>query len=373
MSSAAKPSRRFKSYPGSIYVPATCNRLYINFKGVRKATNLPDTKENRRIAEELLWEMYRAWHGLAPLRKPKTADDEALDAPIKRLFAARDEWKAHLEVTDRADKTRKAYNDSVKRILAKDSNVTADAIEIQVKAWITRNRSHYSATSINIHLRNFQVFVAWLRKRKYLKEDLDLTEFRRKGEGKAVHVYDDDTCKKLIEHVEKKAESMKGDKLKKRQYAAQYEFALLLRFLLATGARINEALRLKRSDIVGDNIVLPNKIERKTEYFPLSNAVREILALLPEDRDKVFRWAYSSTSNLLDMLHEALDDLEIEAKGGFHVFRKTFQDKLKRAGVDMADRQKLLRHRDIKTTIDSYTYSDTERLRTVLDSIQKGQ
>jgi site-specific recombinase XerD len=44
---------------------------------------------------------------------------------------------------------------------------------------------------------------------------------------------------------------------------------------------------------------------------------------------------------------------------------------LYRAGVDMADRQRLMRHRNITTTIQSYSYTDPDRLREILGEVQK--
>lgn len=363
-----KPKARFKSYPGSIYLQGHCNRLYISYKGIRRATGLTDTRENRRVAEELLWEMYRAYNGLPSLR-PRDDMNGVVEKKETTLFMAKKEWENHLDHTDRSEKTLKAYKDSTKRILTKDGPIDEETIESQVRTWIGKTRDHYSPTSTNIHLRNFSVFLTWLHKKKYLTDVVDLSPFRRKGGGKPVRVYTDKQCDLIIKYFEKKAAAA-VKKVEKRQRESAAEFALLIRFLLATGARINEALKLRRSDMVDGNLVLPNKIERKVEYFPISKDVAKILSELPQDRENIFRWSYSSTSSLNRELHAALEKLKIESMGGFHVFRKTFQDRLKRAGVDMADRQKLLRHRNIKTTIDSYTYSDTDRLKRVLNNIK---
>lgn len=355
-----KPTRKFKPYPGSIYKQGNCARLYIEYKGQRMSTGLPDTKTGRRMAEELLWDCYRRDKGL-PTARQEMGQEANVGMQYKEAIAT---FEHFMQATDKQEDTRKQYLKSIKSILSTNGVMSAPDIESQIETWIKKHRE-YAPTTINIHLRNLSVFLNWAFKKKMIVEMPDVRQYRRKGGQKVVRIYTDDVCRKVIDYFESKDES-----LIRTDYKGSYrEFALLLRFLIATGARINEALKLKRSDIVDDSLVVPNKSRRNPEFIPISREVRSIMAQLPQDRDDLFRWNNGARSSLTRMLHEAFEALEIVSHGGFHVFRKTFQDRLKRGNVDMADRQKLMRHSDIKTTIDSYTYSDTTRLRNVLDSL----
>ncbi|MBS1562323.1 MAG: tyrosine-type recombinase/integrase [Bacteroidetes bacterium] len=356
-----KQPRKFKSYPGSIFKQANCSRLYIEFKGVRMSTGLPDTKVGRRMAEELLWDVYRRHKGL-PTARQEQGQEEHTGILYKDAITA---FERYMDATDKQEQTKKQYLKSIRSILTTNGMMSGPDIERQIEQWVKKHKE-YAPTSVNIHLRNLSVFVRWAFKKKMINELPDVSQYKRKGGQKVVRIYSDDICKNLIRHFENK-----DDSLLRPDYKGAYkEFALLLRFLIATGARINEALKMCRSHIVDDAFVVPNKSRRNPELIPISREVRAILDKLPKNRDELFRWNNGARSALTRMLHEAFVDLEIESHGGFHVFRKTFQDRLKRGNVDMADRQKLMRHSDIKTTIDSYTYSDTTRLRNVLDGLE---
>jgi len=54
-----------------VYKPAACNRLYIEFKGSAPiATGLPATEENKAIAIEMLWILWRRANGLEQVVQP---------------------------------------------------------------------------------------------------------------------------------------------------------------------------------------------------------------------------------------------------------------------------------------------------------------
>jgi integrase len=357
--SQQRSRRRYKSHPGSVFKRGAANTWYVKYKGQCVATGLPATPANRKLAEVILMEMYRRYHGL-PSALHVTEQDQA---PVEGLSVrkAREEYERYLRMQDKSERTIVAYMDAIKKMLPDTLVITPMAVELNVEKWIERHRAKYTPASINIFLRNLGTFVHWMRKRKILSEDVDLAQYKRKGDKKHVVVYDDDTCAKLIEHFQ--IEAAKGG----TRGPVYREFALLLRFLLATGARIGEALRLKRTDMRNGAFELRNKTSADPEYIPVSRDVEAILNLLPTDRDKLFRWTDTSTHHLRTLLAEGFEAIGAKRHGGFHVFRKTFQDRLQRAGVDMADRQKLMRHKNIRVTIEHYTYSDNDRLRKILD------
>lgn len=366
--SQRKPRAKFKSYPGSIYKPATCRTLYIKLGKRRVATGLPDTKENRRIAEELLWDLYRDSKGMPTRFTPVF---EPSKPKIPTYHEAIEQYRDHLQTTDHAPKTIRSYMESIDLVISEQGHhVSARDVEMQIRAFIRRQTElpaelRYAPSSINIFLRSIAAFCTWLSKEKILTETPDVRQFRRKGDKKPVRVLDDNTCDCIIRHFETRPVDVVQDGIGRWQ-----EFALFLRFLLATGMRRQETLLLSWNNVKSDAIELSHKTLFTPEYFPITREVRQILSELPPpstERTRIFRWRPTTASTLLKYLNEACKQLSLPNTGGFHIFRKTFQDRLKRAGIDMADRQKLLRHKNIRTTIESYTYTDTDRLREVLD------
>lgn len=347
-----------KTYPGSIYRPSTVNTLYIKYRGRRMRTGLPDTPKGRKMAEELLVDLWREEQGLPTLRK------QALDAEGSKVHSYADTlepYNDYLAAQDITLRTRKDYVTIVQRIITKPASLCNHlGIESFVAEFI-RNNPHYRPASVNIHLRSFNVYCVWLAKNGYIKKDVDLHKFRRKGEGRTVAVYTDDEIIAMLN---------KCSELGASRGSHYIELRWLLHFLVATGFRINEALRLEWDQILQREIIVPNKSSREPERFPISNEVREILDAIPRDRgSKVFRWSYASKSSVLRMWKDVMKECNIEPRFGFHTLRKTFQDRLFRSGIDMTDRQKLMRHSDIKVTVQSYTYTTNDRLVESLNSV----
>jgi integrase len=355
-----KTKTKTKTHPGSIYRPSTRNVLYVKYRGRRLSTGLPDTPKNRRLAEELLIELWREEQGLPTHRntlKPSIGDQQQQRSYADTLVP----YHEYLAAQDITARTRHDYIAIVQRIITKPGDHCDHlGLERFVAAFIKAN-PHYRPASINIHLRNFRVYCMWLRKNRYITLDVDLSRYRRKGEGRTIVVYTDEEIVRLLEWCRTIGAARGGQWV---------ELGLLVHFLVATGFRINEALRLDWDDVHEGEIIVPNKSTREPQRFPISAEVRSILDTVPRTHgSKVFRWNYSSQSSVLRMFKQVLHECGIEARFGFHTLRKTFQDRLYRSGIEMTERQKLMRHSSINTTVKSYTYTNRTRLEESLNKV----
>jgi integrase len=355
---AKRASRKqHKTHPGSIFRPAKVNTLYIKWRGVQESTGLPDTPKNRQILQNLLIDRWRIERGLRPdfIMQAQERDELLLtwDEVIPR-------FEEHLQSIDATDKTRKSYVRAVNAIISdRLTPVSAQSVERHIRRWLATT-TDMTAASVNNYLRSMRVFANWCHRQKVLHDPIDVSQFMRKGEAQEILIYSDKECATIIAYFA----------------ARDKEFALLIEFLLATGFRINEALRLEWASVKDDVIVVPNKITRTPEQFPITQHIRSILDRLPRkagSTTKVFRWTYSNTNRLTKRLRDGIAACGIDPRGGWHTFRRTFQDVLYRRGIDMADRQRLMRHRSITTTIQSYTYTDQDRLRTVLEQTETSE
>jgi integrase len=356
MEERPKPKRKrlTKDYPGSVFVPRKCSRLYVNWRGVQESTGLPDTPANRKILENLLRDRWRIERGLRPDYIMEERERAELALTWREIIPR---FETHIASIDATDKTRKTYMRAIDIIIRdRGSVVTAHSVERAIRQWLaTDDVKTMTPSTVNTYLRGLRVFANWCYRERILTDQVNVNQFTRKGEAHNVLIYSDEECATIVEHFRSR----------------DAELALLIEFLLATGFRINEALRLEWSAVEKTTIVVPNKIRRTPEHFPITQAIQRILDSLPRKGQKVFRFPYSNTNRLTKRLKEGITACGIDPRGGWHTFRRTFQDVLYRAGVDMADRQRLMRHRNITTTIQSYSYTDPDRLREILGEVQK--
>jgi integrase len=138
--------------------------------------------------------------------------------------------------------------------------------------------------------------------------------------------------------------------------------------------RIGEVLKLDRSQIAEVDsqlvITIPKKVNRSQQYVPVTKRLKAILDTLPAE-GKLFRWDNSSRSYLNRRFNEILQRAGISGKTGFHVLRKTFRHRLRKAGVSLDDSMKLMRHSNVKVTQQHYTLYEAAELGKVLDGMEK--
>ncbi|OJX57650.1 MAG: hypothetical protein BGO89_06675 [Candidatus Kapaibacterium thiocyanatum] len=405
----------------------------MKYKGLRVATGLIDTKQNRKFAEQWIWDLYRIHHGMKPVMlqpdgtMPQLADvhqpaqivivsgqvpgaiqgrplnlqagvsadgqlvyttvqhsesqsnvvaeqnilpavppNENKEVTTLQYTDVWTEYELHLAARDLDDNTRDDYKWIVPKVIADDKRtISRIDIERQLAAW-KRRESHLGSTSVNLYLRNFASYCNFLCDRELLDREVNLKQFRKKGNKPKNEIYQDYEFSRVIEYF--------NTHVPKNGKVGPYrQVSRLLRWFLASGFRIKETLHLYRSNfnLRDRRIEVYNKRTKDTEYFPITDEILTILNELPKNQQKLFTWKYSSTSAIMRMIKAGFEAVGLKARRGFHTFRKTFADQLYQHEVDLFDRQKLLRHRDIRTTVNSYSYTENGRLGTVMEKANK--
>jgi integrase len=157
---------------------------------------------------------------------------------------------------------------------------------------------------------------------------------------------------------------------------------------LGTGLRCSELFALKWEDINWDELTL--SVHRaivdgvvgdvKTKYslcgLPLDPALADVLltwnqaSQFREEADWVFasplkagELPLRSTAMLETQIKPAVVRANLGGRIGWHTFRHSYSSMLRQLGVDVKVQQELLRHADIRTTINVYTQAVSEQKR----------
>ena len=163
---------------------------------------------------------------------------------------------------------------------------------------------------------------------------------------------------------------------------------------LGTGLRCSELFALKWEDIhwkelilsvsraIVDGVVGDVKTKYSESGLPLDPALAEILfswhrkSQFGQNDDWVFASAQTagklplrSCRMLARQIKPAAEAAHIGAEIGWHTFRHTYSSMLRQLGVDLKVQQELLRHADIRTTMNIYTQAVSEQKRSAHSSV----
>ena len=163
---------------------------------------------------------------------------------------------------------------------------------------------------------------------------------------------------------------------------------------LSTGLRCSELFALKWLDFKWEQLtVLVRRAivdgvvgEVKTKYsqsgLPLDPALAEVLfawkraSQFGGEGDWVFASSqkagelpFRSSAMLATKIKPAAKTAQLGADIGWHTFRHTYSSMLRQLGVDVKVQQELLRHADIRTTMNIYTQAVSEQKRTAHSSV----
>lgn len=163
---------------------------------------------------------------------------------------------------------------------------------------------------------------------------------------------------------------------------------------LSTGLRCSELFALQWIDFDWDRLTLLVRRaivdgivgDVKTKYsqsgLPLDPALAEILftwkraSMFGQEGDWVFaspqkagQVPLRSTAVLEDHIKPAVVSAGLGGKVGWHTFRHTYSSMLRQLGVDFKVQQELLRHADIRTTMNVYTQAVSEQKRAAHSSV----
>jgi integrase len=167
-------------------------------------------------------------------------------------------------------------------------------------------------------------------------------------------------------------------------------------FALSTGLRCSELFGLKWLDFNWEQLtVLVRRAivdgvvgEVKTKYsqsgLPLDPALAELLfawkraSKFREEADWVFASSQKAgelplrpTSMLETQIKPAVKAAKLGDAIGWHTFRHSYSSMLREMGVDLKVQQELLRHADIRTTMNLYTQAVSEHKRAAHSKVVK--
>jgi integrase len=137
-----------------------------------------------------------------------------------------------------------------------------------------------------------------------------------------------------------------------------------------------EQLTLLVRRAIVDGVVGDVKTKYSQSGLPLDPALAEVLfnwkraSQFGQDRDWVFASSHKagelplrSSSMLATQIKPAMQAANLGGNVGWHTFRHTYSSMLRQLGVDVKVQQELLRHADIRTTMNVYTQAVSEQKR----------
>ena len=315
--------------PGFIFVK---NEKYvISIKGKRYYTGLHVSKVNLKRATEIKRKLFFGELNFAEEEKKKNND-------IYTLF---NEFIGQIEV-NRTDKTIQNHKLAFKKIITINYNVSLQNIEKSIIDFIKSNKN-LKPVSVNTYLRHLQVFVNWLAENKHIEEQKN---FKKKYYQKYIEEQKDYYTLEELDLI--------VNFIQNNNYQNKRILALIFKFLFYSGARITEALNIKKSDILEDKIKMSNKITKKIEYVYFNPKLFEVVEELKRLVNTNNLLYYKNTSYLKKVLYAALNELKIQKKG-FHGFRRSYLAYLFYNNVPVQIASKLMRHSNVNITMQKYS------------------
>jgi integrase len=150
--------------------------------------------------------------------------------------------------------------------------------------------------------------------------------------------------RKLVGGIEKAgARTLTEDEIKKL-WLAESPHLPLFRFLLLTGQRIGESQLANWSDIDGERWLIPaeHSKNKKAQWVPITDPIKDILRTLPRNRTKIF--ATRSTTGTQSWLKRWCEREGIDPRFTPHDLRRTFVTEMNELGVEPYVIEKLVNH-----------------------------
>jgi integrase len=149
------------------------------------------------------------------------------------------------------------------------------------------------------------------------------------------------------------------------------KYRTLVNFLSVTGCRFEEAgsLQVKRIDVTNGRASLINTKNRDNRYIYFQGPIKEdLLDLIKNKKPEDLVFTNSKGNHVLP--GDFNNDLRLRAKTAgitkrvhAHLLRHSLATRMYEAGVEIATLAKLLGHRDVQTTFDTYVHLADELLK----------
>jgi integrase len=315
--------------------------------------------KDRRLADKILHELTsRVAQGIY-LEKTKKKKDISFQEFMKEylVYAAAQKQKSTVDL-------ERTY---IRKTVELIGNKTLRAIDQRdVDRWQAQLLAKLSVTSCNIILRTLRQAFNVAKRWHYVDENPFAHLSQLKPVEKRLFFLDDELKRifQVIDEDVQNAVTAKGG----RENIIRFRkvMRLLVEFLLNTGLRREEALRLRQDNIdFSRNVMYIEKTKTKQmRAIPLNRKAREVLQELGDDL-----FSKLNKHDVSGKFHVYLDRAGL---GGFklHSLRHTFATRLLALGVDIYTISRLLGHTDIKTTM-IYAKTDVEMLRGVVEKLDE--
>ncbi len=354
-------ARKKSTFPGTIYVPAGANRIYIEYypqdgsKRKRIATGLRPSKEGYEVAETMLKRIYLSENKILRTHEtpekevtpPKEIDFETAFADFIRIYCVN---KSPRTIVNYEEGFKKIFS-SVKKLSVSDHEFENSIVEFV-------GSSSLAATSVNIYLRSVQVFAGFCARKGYVQPRNYYQEFSLTEQRKEVQIFMPEEVAAMLETMRKRGRT---------------DLAQLVQFLLETGFRIGQALNLQWTDIKDGLIYRNSKHGERYEPFPITVSLQKLFDAMPRHStkpNKVFFWEMSSQAAISRDFNKILAESGIEKQHrNWHTFRKTAASYWAAQGLPLQEVQRLLGHTSVEITNSYYTKVNMDSLREKLEKI----
>ena len=274
----------------------------------------------------------------------------------------------HLETLGRSPETIDTYKDNLYRFYRYlcnyyNSQIYVDKItDDDLLRYLREEYNHeYYASAYRFNIVTaFKCFLRFCYRKGYCTEDIakKIKQVKRKVKER-VYLTDKEVEKLLlcIEHPVIKA---------------------VVQTMYYAGLRISECIQLKVSDVDFEKnwIMIQEDTEGNIQKVPISHKLRSALLSYVENRgnSQEFDFFFATRTGKLSAGYVNLKLKEASEKAGLkkvvtnHILRHSFASNLLEKGADIFTVQKLLRHKNLKTTL-IYLHADIERLRKAIELI----
>ncbi len=331
--------------PGSIFIKN--NKYFVVLKGKKYYTNIEVTKIGLKIVIDYKKKLYLESLGLIKQDKKIYYIKDLFNEYIKQNQINRDKKTIYLKIL------------SFNKIVKKNYEVNHKNIENSIIDFFNSVNKNLKNSSINTYLSKFQYFLNWLYENNYLEQKINYKKKYYKKETPKENTFF------TLQELNKMLIYLRNDTttFNKNQKESNKHFADLIEFMFYTGARINETLQIRITDVNNDRIKMYNKVNKQLEYIYLNaitkNIVQRLIKNTTNSDENLFKW--KSSSYLLKKLKATMKQCKIEIKGrNLHSLRKSYLRYLLKKDVPVEVAKIFMRHKNIKTTIKHY-YSITEK------------
>jgi len=200
--------------------------------------------------------------------------------------------------------------------------------------------------TINRKLSAINAFFAFCVKEDFVKSTPSLKQFK--------------SVKKLPVLLEY-GDIAKGVKLIKKESWIGYRDAAFILFLYATGARVSEAIEVKKDDIVGEWLKIRNAKGDKQRVVPIAPVALKALEVYLNKREKKSQYLWINYKGEKMSRITAFKITKKYLNVSPHVLRHSFATSLVIGGADLRVVQELLGHSSIITT-QIYTHIQQKNL-----------